>query len=80
VQRDDTGPSLVDADGVRLCVLNETALALWELCDGGTAPDEIVDAVRIACGLARQVAESDVSRTLRELTDAGLVSWSDGRG
>jgi hypothetical protein len=80
VRREDIGPMLVVDDDGRTYLLNETALALWELCDGVTAPDEMVDAVRIACGVARDVAELDVSRTLRELTEAGLLSWGGADG
>jgi hypothetical protein len=80
VRRDDAGPMLFDEGGRQVCLLNETALALWELCDGETAPEEMVDAVRIACGLPREVAETDIARTLRELTDAGLLWWGAGDG
>ena len=79
VERDGTRTVLVVGDG-RGFVLNETALALWELCDGGTLPEEMVDAVRIACGVARDAAELDVSRALDELTEAGLLSWSGDGG
>jgi hypothetical protein len=69
--------ALDDDEGRQLCFLNETAHALWELCDGSTSPREMVDAVRIACGLPQDVVELDVERTLNELTDAGLVSWGE---
>jgi len=80
VQRDEAGSKLYDADGRQVCVLNESALALWELCDGATAPEEMVDAVRIACGLAREEAEADIARTLQALTEAGIVTWTTGDG
>jgi hypothetical protein len=66
-----------DGDGRQLCALNETALAVWELCDGATAPDEIVHAVRIACGLSEETAREDITRTLSELTAVGLLSWGE---
>ena len=71
---------MIAADGRQLCILNETALAVWELCDGATAPDEIVDAVRIACGLPEAEARDDITRALRELTAAGLLSWGEPPG
>jgi hypothetical protein len=76
----DDRAGLFDRRGAQVCVLNETALALWELCDGATAPEEMVDAVRVACGLDREVAAADIERTLTELTAAGLVSWSADAG
>ena len=76
IRREEDGGALFDADGRKLCALNETALALWELCDGATAPEEMVDAVRIACGVPEEVASVDIGRTLRELTEAGLLSWT----
>ena len=77
VRRGERGAIAFDVDGRRLCALNETALAVWELCDGATAPDEIVDAVRIACGLPEELAREDIVRTLTELTAVGLLSWQE---
>jgi len=80
VRRGERGAALIDSGGRKLCALNETALALWELCDGATAPEEMVDAVRIACGVPEEVAAVDIARTLRELTDAGLLLWTEHDG
>src|SRR5262249_26144 len=71
----DGRTALVDEQGRRVCFLNETALALWDLCDGATTPREMVDAIRIACGLPENLVVQDVERALSELTNAGLVSW-----
>ncbi|MDQ4130912.1 MAG: PqqD family protein [Actinomycetota bacterium] len=56
-------------------MLNTTAFALWELCDGTTAPHEMVEAICILFGLERATAERDVELGLADLTRAGLVEW-----
>jgi hypothetical protein len=67
---------LVDEDGRKICALNETALALWVLCDGATEPEEMAEAISIATGLSEEAARADVERTLRELTEVGVLTWS----
>lgn len=66
---------LCDGTGVRVCVLNETASALWELCDGSTTGEEMVDAVCLACAVDRDRAVHDIERALGELSRAGLIQW-----
>lgn len=63
-------------------LLNETALALWQLCDGATTPEEMAEAVAELFGLDRATARHEVRRTLEELTEVGLVTWrgADGPG
>ncbi len=62
----------VDAD---VHVLNDTALALWELCDGRTSAAEMVDSICQLFGAPRATVEADVARTLDDLAGAGLVTW-----
>ena len=64
-------------DGRLLWVLNESALALWQLCDGETSRDEMVDAICALCGITRERAGADVDRTLTSFTSARLISWCD---
>jgi hypothetical protein len=60
-------------------VLNETALALWELCDGGTTADEMVSAICVLFDADRRVIAADVQRILREFELCHLVeSVPDG--
>jgi pyrroloquinoline quinone biosynthesis protein D len=74
---DDPGgdASLVDSSGTVRCALNATALALWQLCDGTTAPAEMVDAICLLCGVPAEMASEDVARTLDALAEAGVVEW-----
>lgn len=68
---------LLDPSGDHLYVLNESALAIWQLCDGQTTPEEMVQAICALCnGVAAMIAE-DVERTLTSLTEAGLIDWVD---
>lgn len=56
-------------------LLNETALAIWDLCDGETSAAEMVEAICQLCSMHPDVVEEDVDRILREFEDAGLVVW-----
>ena len=58
-------------------VLNATARAIWELCDGETDPDEMAGAICQVFSVTPQVAQVDVTRALEQLTAAGLITWSD---
>ena len=56
-------------------LLNETALAIWDLCDGDTWPEEMIDAVCLVSGLPREVVAEDVGRILHQFDHAGLIDW-----
>lgn len=64
-------------DGYVEYVLNETALALWQLCDGRTGPDEMVDSACELFDADREVVAADVRRALAAMTDAGLLEWPE---
>jgi hypothetical protein len=64
-----------DREGKPLCELNETGAAVWELCDGATAPLEMVQAVVDLCGLDSLVVKADIDRALDDFTLAGIISW-----
>jgi hypothetical protein len=57
--------------------LNPTARAVWELCDGTTTIDELVDAIRQVFSVDRAVAIADVTTVVDQLEAAGLVGWAD---
>jgi pyrroloquinoline quinone biosynthesis protein D len=66
---------LVDGSGDTLLLLNDTALALWELCDGTNTVDEMVAAVvQLFQADAREVRQ-DVVRTIDRLHDVGAVEF-----
>jgi Coenzyme PQQ synthesis protein D (PqqD) len=60
------------ADGVALA-LDQTALALWELCDGETTVSEITAAVCSLFSGPSDLVEKDISDVLTALVEAGLL-------
>ncbi len=70
------GHALQDGDQVHL--LNETAFALWQLCDGRTSPEEMAAGVCELFGEPSAVVLADVDRTLGELSRRGLIHWQQG--
>lgn len=74
---DTSSRSLVVAEGQQVThVLNPTARAIWELCDGATTVGEIADAVCTIFDVTHDEAMADVARALEQLAAAGLVHWS----
>jgi PqqD family protein of HPr-rel-A system len=56
-------------------LLNETALAIWDLCDGETRPDEMMNAICDVTSLPPEVVAEDVERILLEFDSAELIEW-----
>jgi hypothetical protein len=56
-------------------LLNETALAIWNLCDGETTVEEMVVAICELCNMHREIVVEDVDRILTEFGAAGLLTW-----
>ena len=56
-------------------MLNETAQAIWELCDGETLPEEMISAICQLFSMHRDVVTEDIERILGDLDRAGLISW-----
>lgn len=75
MRRDPDGSVLVDLRSGTAHLLNHTALAVWELCDGETMPVEMIAAVCDLCGAAPEEVEQDIVRALDDLARANLVSW-----
>jgi hypothetical protein len=66
---------VVDTDNARLHVLNDTALALWELCNGENTVEEMITAVCELFGEPADVVRRDVQSTLAGFDSAGLLLW-----
>lgn len=56
-----------------LHVLNDSAKAIWELCDGETSPSEMATAISELTGLDLDSAKRDVSATLDALAELHLL-------
>jgi len=66
---------VVDTENSRLHVLNDTALALWELCNGQNTVEEMITAVCELFGEPAEVVRRDVESTLAGFDGAGLLVW-----
>lgn len=71
---DDGVSTVVGRKGDRF-VLNSTALALWELCDGETTTDEMVLAICQLFDASETVIVADVQGALAEFERHQLVEW-----
>lgn len=74
VRHGPAGTVVQRSDNAAEAVLNPTAFALWELCDGVTSVAEMVEAVCQLFDITADRAVADVADGLRQLRDAGLVS------
>lgn len=66
-------PRLADPSGRAVARLNESALAIWDLCDGQTTVDEMIDAVVELTGGSTESVREGVQRTLREFARLGAA-------
>jgi len=74
---DRTGSAkLVDASGSPVLGLNHTALAIWDLCDGSTTIEEMVDAVVSAFLVDADQATADVAAIVAEFDQMMLLDHS----
>lgn len=73
---EDTRSVLVDERHATTHILNPTARAIWELCDGTTTLDELVNAICEVFSVPHGEALRDVAAVLGQLEAAGLVDWS----
>jgi Coenzyme PQQ synthesis protein D (PqqD) len=69
--------AVFNPDAGSLHLLNHTALAIWDLCDGDTWPDEMIGAICDVSGLHPDVVAEDVQRILGEFDRAGLLEWAE---
>jgi len=73
---EETRSLLVDPDRGVTHVLNPTARAIWELCDGATTLEEVVNAICQVFSVPPGPASRDVAEVLMQFEEAGLVTWS----
>jgi hypothetical protein len=73
LQRERGRAIVRDAQGAAILVLNDTAAALWELCDGSTSMAEMVLAICDVSSLPPARARADVETTLTHFEEAGLI-------
>jgi PqqD family protein of HPr-rel-A system len=71
-----TGPegwAIYDASTSAVHFLNDSARAIWELCDGKTTIEEMALAISSLTGITTAEARSDVAKTVDRLRCLGLV-------
>jgi len=56
-------------------VLNATAAAIWELCDGSMTAEEIAAVLADACSVPLARVQPDVQNMLAEFYEAGLIEF-----
>ena len=66
--------AIFEPSSQRLIRLNPTARAIWELCDGETEVDEVVDALVELTGRLRAEVTAEVEGTLERLRNLGLIT------
>ena len=72
-----TGPegwAIYDASTSAVHFLNDSARAIWELCDGKTTIEEMAKAISELTGLSAADAKSDVTATIKSLCSLGLTA------
>jgi hypothetical protein len=72
--------ALFDQDRRAVHLVNDSAAAIWDLCDGTTEPDEMIEAICAISGMPREVVLDDVTRILGEFEQAGLITWAEHEG
>lgn len=70
--------TIEDATSGQSFVVNDTALAVWDLCDGATSAAEMVDAMTSIFNAPPQVVERDVLSVLDHLASLGLLRGIPG--
>lgn len=65
--------AVYDPDTETLTLMNPSAFAIWELCDGETSPEEMAQAVAELTGVDVARAHSDLEKGLTDLAALGLV-------
>lgn len=73
MRREGDQTAVYDPETTRLHMLNPSALAIWEACDGETTIDELIDALIELTDADSTRATDDVTVALRDLREAGLV-------
>ena len=74
LRQTETGAQLRRGDRSAL-VLDTTALALWEVCDGDTTVEEMTAALCALFDAEASTISHDIDLVLRALTDAGALDW-----
>ncbi len=67
--------AVIDPARGEVYIMNHTALAIWDLCDGTTKPEEMMAAICEVTSLPSEVVAEDIERILLEFDAAELIRW-----
>jgi hypothetical protein len=67
---------VLNVDEGHYYVLNETASAIWNLCDGRRLPSQIVRAICSEFDVPQDAALAAMARLFEDLNQAHLLSWA----
>lgn len=67
---------LQDERGEHFLKLNETSVLIWELCDGETSVDDMLELLKESFPEAANEMKKDLNRVLDELKEEGVISIS----
>lgn len=73
VEIHDEEAHLTDPSNGETHVLNPSAFAIWELCDGDTRVETMAEAVAEVTPMDREQSEQQVRETIDLLKEKGLV-------
>lgn len=73
----DENLALYDDVGQLLILLNTSAAAVWELCDGATTVAEMVEVLAGPHPAEAELIAEDVRQTVRRLAELALVADAD---
>lgn len=73
VQREGDRTAIFNPETGLLHLLNPSALAIWDLCDGRTTAGEMADAISEITGLDQETTVGDVENALESLQEARLI-------
>lgn len=74
----DDGAVLIASSGSATYALNPTGRAIWELCDGTTTVEEVVEAICQIFDVPKETAFTELTAVLEQLAAAGLVEGAVG--
>lgn len=75
VRRSGSENAVVEPGSGTVHMLNDTAMAIWQLCDGETRPEEMIEAICQLSSLHPDVVTEDVQRILLDFQQVGLIEW-----
>lgn len=71
------GWTIYESSTDSLHLLNASAKAIWDLCDGATTPSEMAGAISEVTGVPVDEARGDVDAALSQLRILGLIAEND---